>query len=262
MPIKQPGTKGNRAMSAKALVIGASSLLAGLTLSAKAPAPLITNPGNAMLSEDFSGASLPAKWQTGGRPKSFNFVDGALQGVCAPDDGHGPSVAVPIEGRNLIIGFSVKLAKPGLALFLVDGESQFAGTAHLLRIGLGSRAAVLQQDRGSLESRHARAAERAKAAKEGRKPAPPTKEQLADSKFYRTETLDQESVKLDDGQWHHVLVEINGNEAVAQVDGVVLRARSTVFDAKKSRLAFLVGRAGTMLIDDVKVWENSTATIQ
>ncbi|MFA5194151.1 MAG: LamG domain-containing protein, partial [Verrucomicrobiia bacterium] len=124
-------------------------------------------------------------------------------------------------------------------------------------VALGNKFAALQQDRGSLESKKAQAAEKAKAAKEGRKPAPPTQEQLADPKFYRTETLDRKPTKLDDGQWHHVLVEMRGNEAVAQVDGVVLRAKGTVFDAKKSRLVFLIGLSGTMLIDDVKVWENS-----
>ena len=233
------------------------ALVAPLSLSAAEPVPLLTKPGKVLLSEGFAGASLPAKWQPGGRPKSFSIVEGSLQGVCPPDDGHGPAIGVPIEGRNLTVQFSVKLAKPGLVLFLVDGESQFGGTAHLLRVALGNKFAALQQDRGSLESKKAQAAEKAKAAKEGRKPAPPTQEQLADPKFYRTETLDRKPTKLDDGQWHHVLVEMRGNEAVAQVDGVVLRAKGTVFDAKKSRLVFLIGLSGTMLIDDVKVWENS-----
>ncbi|OHE80356.1 MAG: hypothetical protein A2107_01625 [Verrucomicrobia bacterium GWF2_62_7] len=240
----------------KTFAVGAGFLLAAMTLSAKEPAPLMTKPGKELLNEDFSSASLPAKWQPGGRPKSFSIVDGTLQGVCPPDDGHGPAISVPIEGRNLTIQFSVKFVKPGVVLFLVDGESRFGGTAHLLRVALGGKFAALQQDRGSLESKQAQAAERAKAAKEGRKPAPPTKEQLADPTFYRTEMLDRKVADLADGQWHHVLVEINGNEAVAQVDGVMLRAKGTVFDAKKSRLVFLVGLSGTMLIDNVKVWEN------
>lgn len=233
-----------------------SVLLSMQTMSASELHSLISDPGKQLLREDFSGASLPANWQPGGRAKSFAVMDGALQGVCAPDDSHGPAISVPIEGRNLTIQFSVKLAKPGFVLFLVDGESQFGGTAHLLRVGLGGKFAVLQQDRGSLESKQAQALEKANAAKEGRKPALPTKEQLADPKFYRTEMLDRKDASLGDGQWHHVLVEINGNDAVAQVDGVVLRANGSVFDVKKARLVFLVGQSGEMLIDDVGVWEN------
>jgi len=208
--------------------------------------------GKLLLNEDFSGTSLPAKWQPGGRAKSFSIVDGALQGVCAPDDSHGPAISVPVDGRNLTIQFSVKLAKPGMVLFLVDGDSQFGGTAHLLRVSLGAKFAALQQDRGSLESKKAQAAEKAK----GHKLAPPTKEQLADPKFYRTEMLDRKPVSLADGQWHRVLVEIRGNKAVAKVDDVVLQATGTVFDVKKSRIVFLIGLAGTMQIDEVKVWEN------
>ncbi|MBI5817945.1 MAG: hypothetical protein HZA88_03080 [Verrucomicrobia bacterium] len=230
--------------------------IAALTLTAAEPQPPASKPGKRLLSEDFGGAALPATWQPGGRPKSFSIVDGALQGVCLPDDSHGPAIGVPIEGRNLTIQFSVKLAKPGVVLFLVDGDSQFGGTAHLLRVALGGKFAALQQDRGCLESKQAQAAGKAKAVKEGRKLAPPTKEQLADPKFYRTEMLDRKAANLDDGQWHHVRVEINGNDAVAQVDGVVLRAKGAVFDVKKSRLVFLIGLSGTMLIDDVKVWEN------
>ena len=244
-------------MNMKLLAVTASFVIAGLTLAAREPQPLLTKPGKSLLSEEFSNSSIPPTWQPGGRSKSFSLVDGALQGVCAPDDSHGPAVGVPIAGHNLTIQFSVKLAKPGLVLFLVDGESQFGGQAHLLRVALGNKFVALQQDRGSLESKKAQGAEKAKAAKEGRKVTPPTKEQLADSKFYRTENLDRKDVNVGDGQWHHVLVEINGNDAVAQVDDVVLRATGSVFDVKKFRMFFLVGMAGTMLIDNVKVWENS-----
>jgi hypothetical protein len=231
-------------------------VVATLVASAGELVPLISKSGRLLLSDDFSSATMPAKWQPGGRPKSFSIVDGVLQGVCAPDDNHGPAIAVPLEGRNLTIQFSVKFAKPGLVLFLVDGESQYGGTAHLLRVALGAKFAALQQDRGSLESKKAQAAEKASAAKEGRKVPPPTKEQLADAKFYRTEMLDRKDANLADGQWHRVLVEICGNDAAAQLDGVTLRARGTVFDVPKARMFFLIGLAGTMLLDDVKVWEN------
>lgn len=237
-------------------------LLSTLPLLAGEPQPLLSKPGKLLLSEEFSGAAMPAKWQPGGRPKSFSIVDGALQGVCAPDDSHGPAICVPVDGRDLTIGFSMKFAKPGLVLFLVDGKSKFGGTAHLLRVALGSKFAALQQDRGSLESKQAQAAEKARAAKEGRKPAPPTKEQLANPKFYRTEMLERKEAKLDDGQWHRVLVEICGNNAVTQVDGVVLRAKGSVFDEKKARIYFLIGMSGTMLIDDVKVWENTPLLVE
>jgi len=44
-----------------------------------------------------------------------------------------------------------------------------------------------------------------------------------------------------------------GNEA--KEDDFVLRAKGSVWDAKKSRRVFRVGLAETMQFDNVKVWE-------
>lgn len=236
-------------------------LLVAAAVSAAEPEARISKPDKLLLSEDFGGPSIPTKWQPGGRPNSFQILDGVLQGSCPADDSHGPWCSVPIEGRNLTIRFSLKSLKPGALLVLVDGASQYGGDAHLARFVCHAGGVVLQQDRGSLESKREQAGAKTKAAAEGRKVPPPTKEQLADPMFYRTETLAKDPAKLLDGQWHHVLIELVGNQFVAQVDGrVTLQAQGTVLDAKKSRLVFLVGQAGTMLIDDVKVWENKPAS--
>ena len=93
----------------------ATAAICPAAFAADPPSPLLTKPGLLLLSEDFSGAALPPKWQPGGRPNCFSVVEGALQGVCPPDDHHGPAISVPIDGRNLTIQFSVKLAK-GLLL--------------------------------------------------------------------------------------------------------------------------------------------------
>jgi len=173
-------------MNKSLLLTAATALLSPLAFSAQKAPPPASQPAKLLLSEDFNVPSLPANWRPGGRPKSFSIVDGALQGVCAPDDDHGPAISAPVEAHDLTIQFSVRLLKPGLVLFLVDGDSQFGGTAHLLRVALGAKFAALQQDRGSLESKQAQAAAKKQAAKEGRKPPTPTREQLADDVFETT----------------------------------------------------------------------------
>lgn len=234
------------------LWIGATALVAA------EPKPVLTKPGALLLQEDFSAPNFPEKWQPGGKPKAFSIVEGALQGVCQPDDGHGPAIGVPLTGRDLTIAFRVKFAQPGYFLFLVDGDSQFGGAAHLLRVGLSAGQMNVAQDRGSLTSKAAQKQAKDEAAKAGSKPAPPTKDQLADPQFYRTESLVRQNGKFANGQWHQVLVELSGNDVAVQVDDQpALRATGTVLDAKKSRIVFLVGQAGTVLIDDVKVWENA-----
>lgn len=241
----------------RTLLLFCSTLLPFVTAAAE-PRPLLTVPGQLLLADDFAGPAVPGRWQPGGRANAFTIVDGAMQGVCLADDSHGPSIGVPIEARDLTIQFAFKYAQPGNFLFLVDGESEFGGAAHLLRVGLSDRLLVLQQDRGTLASKQAQKREKDAAAKSGAKQPTPTKDQLADPKFYRTERLAAQPRKIADGQWHRVLVEISGNEVVAQVDdGPPLTATGTVIGAKKSRLVFLVGGAGTVLIDDVKVWEST-----
>lgn len=259
-PARAQASTLNRPFQRRLLAFWLAGLaLAGWCLAASAvePKPLMTQPGKLLLSEDFSGAGLPKNWQPGGRPHSFKIVDGALEGVCQPDDHHGPAISVPVSGQNLTIAFGFKHVKPGNILFLVDGDSRYGGQAHLLRVAVPSTAVVIQQDSGSTASKLEQKKERDQAAKEGRKAPVPTKEQLADPKFYRTDRLAFQLAKLADGQWHHVLIEQHGNDALVQVDGkITLLGQGTVIDAKKSRIVFLVGGAGTMLIDNVKVWEN------
>ena len=209
-----------------------------------------------LLDEAFSTPTLPANWQPGGRLGSFTIWEGALRGVAQPDDAHGPSIGVLIEGRDLTVQFRVKFAQKGYFLFLIDGESEFGGQAHLLRFALDGSFMQLAQDRGSLESKAAQKVGKDAASKAGTKPPVPTKEQLADPKFYRTESLARQPAKTGD-EWHRVKIELRGNEVVAQVDALpALRGSGTVLGVKKSRVVFLVGQSGEVRIDEVKVVEN------
>jgi hypothetical protein len=213
-------------------------------------------PETLLVDENFSSPTLPAKWVPGGRPNSFSIVDGALRGVCAPDDSHGPAMGVPIDGHNLAVEFRVKYAKPGYFLFLIDGDSQFGGQAHLLRLALPQNQMLLAQDRGTAQSKQEQKAARDAAQQAGTKVPPPTKEQLADPKFYRTELLAKQPAKPTDGEWHRVHIELRGNDVTAQLDDLPpLHATGTVLDVKKSRLAFLVGLSGDVRISNVKAWE-------
>ena len=235
-------------------------LLALLAAVSSVPAaePRITTPVKALLDETFSTATLVKPWEPGGQSKAFSIVEGAMQGVCAAGDHHGPAIAVPIDGRNITIAFRFKYAKPGYFLFLLDGESQFGGAAHLLRVSLAPGQTAIQQDRGEPDSQLAQGKAKREADQSGRVLPPPTKEQLADPKFYRVEKLASQPAKTGDGQWHDVLIEQNGNDVLVQVDDQPpLAATGTVLDAKKSRMVFLVGQAGTVLVDDVKAWENT-----
>jgi hypothetical protein len=205
--------------------------------------------GKLWLEEHFPGAALPPNWQPGGRPNSFSVADGALRGVAQPDDLHGPAISAPIEAlRDLTVAFRMKFAEPGYFLFLIDGDSQFGGQAHLLRFALASGQEQLAQDRGTPASHVAQGAARAAAQKAGTKVPTPSPEELADPKFYRTESLGKQPAKTADGEWHQVLAQLD--------DLPPLRGKGTVLDVTKRRIVFLVGNSGTVLVSDVRVWEH------
>lgn len=202
-----------------------------------------------LLSEAFSGDELPATWQAGGKKGAFTIVDGSLQGIASPIDSHGPSIGVPIKGHDLKVQFDFKLSKPGYFLFMIDGDSQFQGQAHLLRFAATSKQVQLMQDRGDPKSKREQKLARDKL---GGKRTAPTDQQQADPSFYRIDRLVQQTATPADGEWHHVKVESRGNVVTAQVDNqATMTAEASVLDVPKSRLVFLVGQAGTIHIDNV-----------
>ncbi|MEP6670950.1 MAG: family 16 glycoside hydrolase [Chthoniobacter sp.] len=207
-----------------------------------------------LIDEDFSGPGLPQGWTTGGRANSWSVVDGALQGVCAKEDDHGPAVFAPLEGRDLSLSYKVKLDDQGNCLMLIDGESAFGGSAHLLRVSIYGNTLTIAQDRGTPQSHIEQGKLRAALAKEGKTVPPPMAEQLADPKFYRTERLASAPLQAKPGEWIKIDVTLKGNDVtVTANDSQKLTAKGTVLDAAKSRLVFLVGQAKTVWIDDVRV---------
>ena len=207
-----------------------------------------------LIHEDFNGSALPKDWSTGGRPNSWSVVDGTLQGVCAKEDDHGPAVFAPLTGHDLKASYKVKLDDKGNCLALIDGESAFGGSAHLLRIQIYGGNISLAQDRGTPASHIEQGKLRAQLAKEGKKPPTPTAEQLADPKFYRTERLAGEPLKAKPGEWIKIDLTLKGNDVAITVnDSQKLTAKGTVFDVAKSRLVFLVGQAKKVWIDNVRV---------
>ncbi len=203
-----------------------------------------------LLDESFSKDAIPKTWQSGGRKNSFSIVDNTLRGIATAGDHHGPSIGLPIKCHNLVLEFDYKFVKPGYLLCLIDGESQFAGQAHLLRLAVTKTHIQIAQDRGDLISKRKQKKER---DKNGGKRIPPTKAQLADDSFYRVESLARKKSKTEDGDWHHVSIKMQGNKVVAMIDNKKLLATGTVFDVKKSRLVFLVAQTGDIRIDNVKL---------
>lgn len=220
-------------------------LLAVLFLSSSALAQ-----DRVLLEEHFSGEAVPEQWEPSGRKSSFSILDQALRCVAAEGDHHGPSIGIPIDGHDLALDFDFKFVKPGYLLCLIDGKSQFAGQAHLLRFAVTKNQVQLMQDRGDTASKK----EQKKARDQnGGKRIAPTKAQLADDSYYRIEPIAKRAATAIDGDWHHVTIVLRGNRVLAKIDNQELSGTGTVLDVKKSRLVFLVSQTGDIRIDNVKL---------
>jgi hypothetical protein len=205
-----------------------------------------------LIDEKFDSESIPEKWQAGGRKGSFTMIEGSLRGVAQPDDSHGPSISHSITAHDVAIEFDMKMVNPdGYFLFLLDGDSQFKGQAHLLRLSAFGKKVQLMQDRGDPASKMEQKKQR---DANGGKRIPATKEQLADPNFYRIEQLANQTATPANGEWHHIRIELKGNAVTAQFDGQKpFSATGTVLDVPKSKIVFLVGKSADVRIDNVKV---------
>jgi hypothetical protein len=239
----------------------ATFLVLSIAARAAEPEPLMTRPGKTLVSEDFASATIPATFRTLRTPDSFSVAGGALQLVSQPGQGSATHGAFLVPARDVTVAFSVKFLKAGTLWIGVDGyREEFQGNTHLVRFSLTPARIAWDQMRGGPESKRA-VGEAAKAARQAKQPIPKaTAEQLADPTFFRIEELATKPIACGVGTWHHVLLELSGNDLVAQVDGQTLIATATVADTMKNRIGVgLTGRS-TALIDNVRVWENSRRT--
>lgn len=244
---------GIRSASAKLLVLGLSAVLHGAE-----PQPLITSTGKLLVSEDFSGKEIPKAFRTLESAKSFSMADGALQAESRAGQERSTHGVVMVGAHDLTIEFAAKFTKPGSLFVGVDGyKKEFKGNTHLVRFSLTPERIAWDQHRGGPESKHA-VSEAMKAARAAKQPLPRgTPEQLADPHFFRIEELASKPIQCAVNEWHQVLVEVSGNELVAQVDGEKLLATAVEADSQKNRVGFGLTGRGTVLIKNLRISENT-----
>jgi hypothetical protein len=234
------------------LVSGLSILVHGAE-----PEPLITTTGKLLLSEDFSEKEIPKTFRTLQSAASFSMAEGALQAESRAGQERSTHGVVMVQTHDLTVAFAVKFTKPGSLFVGLDGyKEEFKGNTHLCRFSLTSDRMAWDQHRGGPESKHA-VSEANRAARAAKKPITrATTEQLADPHFFRIEDLTSKPVHCAADEWHHVLLEISGNELVAQMDGEKLFATSTQADSQKNRIGFGLTGRGIALIKNLRINEN------
>ncbi len=235
-----------------------SFIFAVAARSTEPPQPLMTTTGKTLVAEDFAAAEIPETFRTLESAASFSIVDSALQAVSRAGQERSTHGAFMVKAHDLSIAFAVKFTAPGSLYIGLDGyKEEFKGNTHLVRFSLTTERMAWDEHRGGPESKHA-VGEAMKAARAAKQPLPQaTAAQLTDSSFFRIEELAIRPITCAVGEWHQVLLEVSGNELVAQVDGERLFASSTVSDSMKNRIGLGLTGRGTVLISKIRITESS-----
>lgn len=207
-----------------AFSIGLSTVLLAFTAMAKdadsSASPLDTlmcERGKLLLSDSFETGPSKA-WRIA--KGKWESVDGATQGAELKEDNHGAVIRVNRPVRNYVIQYSFKL----------DGTK---GTTLSINDAKGHNSRVIINERGF------------SARKDDHDHAGPDKAKL----------LQTVKTKITPGQWHTLVVESNGPEFLARLDGkLVAYGSHEAIDVDKTNFGLTVGGQSASF-KNLSLWE-------
>ena len=204
-------------------------------------APVISRPGELIFADDFDVADIRSEWVPlhGTR---WEIVDGTLRGepstkeyqreqTAKGNKGHSggtPSsrLMVPTDDGIVLFRFKLTNGLKGAHFGFNDGTFK-SGTGHVCRLTATSHQGLtLQKDRN------------------------------AKLKGDQDETLTTCGFNLRPNTWYWMMLEVVGNQMVAQVSGgPVLRARHARIDRPKGQINLPTRGGGVIFYDHVRVWK-------
>lgn len=179
--------------------------------------PVLAKPGKAMAEDAFASADLGKTWSVA--KGEWLIKDGALAGSFKESDHHPAVLTLGVPNRGSIIQFSFKF----------DGGKGFAlsynsAKGHLFRIAVNGEGLTVVKDRDKKDKKS------------------------------KTQSLAQAAGKITPGEWHTMLVEVQGTKVTVQTDtGLKANAENSELDVDKTGYRFVT--AANVVLDDVKAWQ-------
>lgn len=173
---------------------------------------------DAVVKENFDAASLPEGWKV--NKGEWQVTGGAVVGKELPADMHAAVLTLGKPFKSAAVRFSFK--RDGAATFNLSFNHP---KGHLFRIAVSDDALTLNKDKDKSD------------------PAS------------KIEVLGKAAGKFPAGQWHTLLVEVQGSKVTVQADnGEKILAQVPAFDVEKTGYRF-VTRGSSLLIDDLTIWQ-------
>jgi len=184
--------------------------------------PLMSVPGKLLYSDDFS-KPFGKQWRVG--KGKWEVVDGVMRGAELTSDMHGAVARHEMPFDNVIIQFSVKFDGAKSTSLSINKSN-----GHLSRVRITPSDLTVQKD-----------------DQDGKKGSD------------KALVLDSRKVKLAPGEWHTVLVELQGTEIVASLDGktVAFGTHGSIEGPKANFGLTVAGEA--VSFKNLRVWDASAS---
>jgi Domain of Unknown Function (DUF1080) len=207
----------------RTLLVAACALLAAAGLRAADPTPevkpLLTERGKLLFSDDLSQA-LGKEWKAG--KGKWEVADGVIKASEVADDKHAAVVRHSLPFHDVAIGYSFKLDGAKATSLSINTAKN-----HLCRVIVRPTGLTVQKDDTD---------------KDG-----PDKVVVFETR----------KVEIKPGEWHTLLVEIQGKEMVATLDGMETAFGShEMLDADKANFGLTVS-GESVSFKDLRVWETT-----
>ncbi len=181
------------------------------------PRTLLTERGKLIFSETFT-QPLGKDWQT--NKGKWEVVDGAIRGSELKADMHGAVTRHSLPAQNVVIQYSFKLeGAPATSLSINDDKG------HCCRVAINANGFSLNKDSHDKNQTD------------------------------KSAVLEKKTVAIKPGQWHTLVIEIQGPEMVASLDGehVAFGSHESI-NVKKKNLGLTVA-GESVSFKDLRVWE-------
>jgi hypothetical protein len=229
-----------------------STLALAVTLSAHAAKdadlkPVSAKPGKVIAEDTFASDKLAETWKLAKGDTAVK--DGALTLSFKESDHHPAVLMLGVPNHNSIIKFSFKMEDAAKGFNL----SYNSAAGHLFRVlvtGDGFTAVKdVEKDKSAKKAKG-----KAKAASTPVKTAAAAKgEAKAKGKGKDKEgPIAKAEGKIAAGEWHTMLVEVQGTKLAVQIDGLKAEGSHPEIDVDKNGYRFVTG--GAVSLDDVKAW--------
>jgi hypothetical protein len=213
----------------------------GISLPQPDVVPQIAERTDLLFEADFTAGEVPKEWvplhgtqwsvvegSLQGRPSTNEFQQKRIESGNSSHSGKTPSsrLIVPVDDCVMLFQFKLTDGLSGAHFGFNDGSFK-TGTGHVCRFTVSTRKGQsLVKDRNVTVDGD------------------------------EDETLVRDSLNVKADTWYWMMLEIVGDEMVAQVSGgPILRAKHLRFDIPKDQINLPTRGGGVVLYDNVKVWD-------